>query len=70
MLSKYTFDALGVQWTGTLLGIVAALLVPIPIAFYFYGAKIRARSTFAPTPPSMSPPPRPWDEEVSTSKVA
>ena len=50
MFSKYMFDGLGVQWTGTLLGCVAALLVPIPVAFYFYGAKIRQRSNFAPTP--------------------
>ncbi len=45
------FDGLGVQWAGTLLGCVAAVLVPIPVAFYIYGAKIREKSNFAPTPP-------------------
>lgn len=49
MFSRYMFDALGVQWAATLLGCIATLLVPIPIAFYFYGAKIRERSKFAPT---------------------
>ena len=43
------FDALGVNWASTLLGCVAALLVPIPIVFYRYGAKIRQKSKFAPT---------------------
>lgn len=43
------FDALGVNWAGTLLGFVALILVPIPVVFWRYGAKIRARSKFAPT---------------------
>lgn len=43
------FDALGVNWAGTLLGCVALVLVPIPVVFWKYGAKIRARSKFAPT---------------------
>ena len=45
------FDALGVNWAGTLLGCVAVLLVPIPIVFLKYGARIRQRSKFAPTFP-------------------
>jgi DHA1 family multidrug resistance protein-like MFS transporter len=45
------YDALGVNWAGTLLGCVAILLVPIPIIFYKYGAKIRQKSKFAPTYP-------------------
>jgi DHA1 family multidrug resistance protein-like MFS transporter len=43
-------DGMGVQWAGTLLGCVAALLVPVPIWFYLRGAKIRENSKFAPTP--------------------
>ena len=43
------FDAMGVNYAGTLLGGVAVLLVPIPAAFYYYGGKIRARSAYAPT---------------------
>ena len=43
------FAGIGVNWSGTLLGCVAALLVPIPVVFYKYGHKIRQRSKFAPT---------------------
>lgn len=45
------FDGMGIQWASTLLGCVAAALVPIPVVFYIYGARIRKRSSFAPTPP-------------------
>jgi DHA1 family multidrug resistance protein-like MFS transporter len=42
-------EGMGVQWAGTLLGLVGFALVPLPILFYLKGAKIRERSTFAPT---------------------
>lgn len=45
------FDAMGVNWAGTLLGCVAVVLVPIPVAFYIYGARIRQKSKFAPSYP-------------------
>jgi len=45
------FAALGVNWAGTLLGCVAVVLIPIPVVFVIYGAKIRERSAFAPTKP-------------------
>ncbi|PBP21286.1 MFS multidrug transporter-like protein [Diplocarpon rosae] len=51
LFSQYMFSALGVNWTGTLLGCVALALVPIPVIFYKYGEKIRRRSAFAPTKP-------------------
>jgi DHA1 family multidrug resistance protein-like MFS transporter len=51
LFSQYMFAALGVNWSGTLLGCVALLLVPIPVAFYYYGEKIRMKSAFAPTKP-------------------
>ncbi|KUI72374.1 putative transporter mfs2 [Cytospora mali] len=38
------YAALTPQWAGTLLGLMEVVLVPIPIIFYRYGAKIRARS--------------------------
>lgn len=41
------FDTLGVNWASTLLGCVAALLTPLPIFFYLYGPRLRARSKFA-----------------------
>ena len=43
------FNALGVNWAGTLLGCVALVLVPIPVVFWRYGARIRTKSKFAPT---------------------
>lgn len=32
------------QWAGTLLGLLELAMVPIPIIFYKYGARIRAKS--------------------------
>lgn len=49
LFATYMFKGMGIQWAGTLLGCVALLLVPIPIAFYYYGEKIRQRSAYAPT---------------------
>ncbi|KAL2156838.1 hypothetical protein VTH06DRAFT_4215 [Thermothelomyces fergusii] len=57
LFSTYMFDGMGIQWASTLLGCVAAALVPIPVIFYFYGPKIRAKSAFAPTFPANMPPP-------------
>ena len=47
------YEGMGIQWASTLLGCVATALVPIPVLFYLYGHKLRARSSFAPTPPPM-----------------
>ncbi|KAL1978029.1 hypothetical protein VTN31DRAFT_888 [Thermomyces dupontii] len=49
LFATYMYNDLGVNWAGTLLGCVASVMAPIPIAFYLYGPKIRARSRFAPT---------------------
>lgn len=40
---------MGVGPAGSLLGAVAVALVPMPVLFYYYGAKLREKSTFAPT---------------------
>ena len=50
LFATYMFDGMGIQWAATLLGCVALLLVPLPIAFLLYGKRIRARSHFAPAP--------------------
>ncbi|KAI0392529.1 major facilitator superfamily domain-containing protein [Xylariaceae sp. FL0594] len=55
LFATYMFNDLGIEWTATLLGGIAALLVPIPVLFYFYGHKIRAKSSFAPTFPINMP---------------
>lgn len=49
LFSVYMFEGMGIQWASTLLGCVAAVLVPIPVVFYLYGHRIRARSKLAPT---------------------
>ncbi|KAG7285130.1 hypothetical protein NEMBOFW57_009751 [Staphylotrichum longicolle] len=49
LFSSYMFNGMGIEWASTLLGCVAAALVPIPVIFYLYGHKIRAKSAFAPT---------------------
>jgi len=51
LFATQMFNGLGVQWAATLLGILAALLVPVPVWFYYKGAKIREKSAFAPTAP-------------------
>ena len=55
LFATYMFNGMGIQWASTLLGCVAAALIPIPVIFYLYGHKIRQRSSFAPTaPPAMN----------------
>jgi MFS transporter, DHA1 family, multidrug resistance protein len=49
LYTQIMFDKLGVGVAGSVIGGVAALLVPIPFVFYFYGESIRKRSKFAPT---------------------
>ncbi|MCJ1370039.1 hypothetical protein MMC20_001251, partial [Loxospora ochrophaea] len=48
LFSMYMFAGIGVNWSGTLLGCIAVLLIPIPVIFYKFGAKIRQKSKFAP----------------------
>ncbi|KAL4809315.1 major facilitator superfamily domain-containing protein [Aspergillus unguis] len=38
------FKTLGVQWSLTLLGCIAACMIPIPVFLYIYGARMRAMS--------------------------
>lgn len=52
LFATYMFNGMGIQWASTLLGCVAAVLVPIPVIFYLYGHKIRAKSKIAPTFPA------------------
>ncbi|KAH6847897.1 major facilitator superfamily domain-containing protein [Chaetomium sp. MPI-CAGE-AT-0009] len=49
LFSRYMFEGMGIQWASTLLGCIAVALVPIPVVFWMYGHKIRARSAYAPT---------------------
>jgi DHA1 family multidrug resistance protein-like MFS transporter len=49
LFASKLFTGLGINWAATLLGCIAAVLVPIPVLFYVYGARIRAKSSFAKT---------------------
>ncbi|TQB68352.1 Citrinin biosynthesis cluster MFS transporter mrr1 [Monascus purpureus] len=42
------YHKLGVDWATSLLGFLSIAMIPIPVIFYFYGAKIRALSRFSP----------------------
>lgn len=39
------YSTLSPQWAGTLLGLLEAAMIPIPIVFYRYGEKIRSKSS-------------------------
>ncbi|TLD05587.1 uncharacterized protein PgNI_09755 [Pyricularia grisea] len=49
LFATQMFNGMGINWASTLLGCIAGVMIPIPIIFYLYGHKIRARSKFAPT---------------------
>ncbi|KAK1821871.1 hypothetical protein LTR12_003747 [Friedmanniomyces endolithicus] len=56
MFAKYMYKSLGVQWATSVLGFVAVGLIPVPILFFVYGARIRKLSRFTPKlPPGMGP---------------
>ncbi|KAF1999565.1 MFS general substrate transporter [Amniculicola lignicola CBS 123094] len=63
LIASYMFHGMGIQWTLTLLGCFASLLVAVPIVFYFKGAYIRKVSKYAPKV-NLSPPNEPRAEEV------
>ncbi|PWY71678.1 putative MFS transporter [Aspergillus heteromorphus CBS 117.55] len=44
LFATYMFNELGVEWACTLLGCLGALLIPIPVLLYMFGARIRAKS--------------------------
>ncbi|OJJ96396.1 hypothetical protein ASPACDRAFT_81568 [Aspergillus aculeatus ATCC 16872] len=48
LFSRQMFNNMGIQWASTLLGCLAAILVPIPVGFYFFGRRLRMKSKFAP----------------------
>ncbi|CAG7924132.1 unnamed protein product [Penicillium olsonii] len=44
LFSRQMFQNLGIQWAGTLLGCLAAIMIPIPFVFRAYGPMLRGRS--------------------------
>lgn len=45
LFSRQMFQNMGIQWAGTLLGCLAAVMIPIPIVLRAYGPKLRGKST-------------------------
>jgi hypothetical protein len=43
------FHKMTVPWAMSFLGFLAAALVPVPVAFYYYGHLIRKSSKYCPT---------------------
>jgi multidrug resistance protein len=43
------YHTLGVAWATSLLGFLCIAMIPAPIAFFFYGARIRKMSKFSPS---------------------
>ncbi|PLB54107.1 MFS general substrate transporter [Aspergillus steynii IBT 23096] len=44
LFTKQMFQNLGIQWAGTLIGCLAAVMIPIPLVFRRYGPRLRAKS--------------------------
>lgn len=48
LFATQMFENLGIDWASTVLGIIAVVMIPVPIAFYFYGEKLRGMSKNTP----------------------
>jgi hypothetical protein len=55
LFARQMFESLNPRWASTVLGIVAAAMIPIPIVLRRYGPYLRSRSRFAPTVPPTKP---------------
>ncbi|KAJ5330044.1 hypothetical protein N7452_010434 [Penicillium brevicompactum] len=44
LFSRQMFQNMGIQWAGTLLGCLAAIMIPIPIVLRVYGPMLRGKS--------------------------
>ena len=49
LFTRQMFNNMGIQWAGTLLGCIAAVMVPIPVIFLVFGPWLRSKSKLAPT---------------------
>lgn len=48
LFATQMFENMGIQWAGTLLGCIAAVMAPIPVFFLIYGPTLRGKSKLAP----------------------
>jgi hypothetical protein len=49
LFARQMFESLNPRWASTILGIVAAVMIPIPIILRRYGPYLRSKSRFAPS---------------------
>lgn len=47
LFAKQMFVNMEIKWASTLLGCLAAVMIPVPFMFYIYGARIRHKSKYA-----------------------
>ncbi|CCE87357.1 Piso0_005907 [Millerozyma farinosa CBS 7064] len=47
LFARQMFDALGINWGGSLLGFFSVALIPMPLLFYRFGKRLRQKSKFA-----------------------
>ena len=47
MFADPMFDNLGVAWGASVLGFISLALIPFPVLFWLYGAKIRKWSKYS-----------------------
>lgn len=55
LFARQMFDTLNPRWASTLLGFVAAAMIPIPIVLTRYGPYLRSKSKFVPKLPPVKP---------------
>ena len=47
LFATQMFNGMGIDWASSLLGFVAAAMIPIPYLFYIYGSRIRGRGKYS-----------------------
>ncbi|KAL6927471.1 hypothetical protein ACO0SA_003769 [Hanseniaspora valbyensis] len=47
LFAGYMFKGIGVNWSGLLLGLFSAVLIPVPFLFFKYGKWLRQKSAYA-----------------------
>lgn len=48
LFATQMYKRLGIPWATSLLGFLTVAMIPVPVLFFFYGAKLRAMSRFNP----------------------
>ncbi|XBW38331.1 hypothetical protein QEN19_003920 [Hanseniaspora menglaensis] len=47
LFAGYMLKGIGVNWSGLLLGLFSAILIPVPFLFYKFGKRLRQKSSYA-----------------------